>query len=300
MIYKPRKEPYLLSILEILNRRMALSKTDRQLYYNLKKGYEGEVRFDGFIVKAEIDCLILNDLLLKVNNQTFQIDSLLITNHAIHFFEIKNYSGDFYYENNHFYHKGGAEISNPLIQMERTKSLLRQLLLQLDISIPVHASIIFINPDFTMYQAPLDKPFIFSSQLNRLQSKLIFTHLKLNKIHKHVAKQLLDCHINENPYQQIPNYNFTQLHKGMTCTICHSFNNVVKGLKFICGECGHIERIDLAIVRCTKEFQLLFPGETITTHKIAEWCKVHSKKTVQRVLESHFTMVGKKRWVYYV
>ena len=98
LLLKTRTEPTELVLLRLLNQRSQLSKDDQQNYFKLKKGYEGELMFDSLIEKLEIECLILNDLLLKVNNKTFQIDSLLIRNNQIQIFEVKNYTGDFYYQ----------------------------------------------------------------------------------------------------------------------------------------------------------------------------------------------------------
>ncbi|RHW32736.1 NERD domain-containing protein [Lysinibacillus yapensis] len=300
MIYKKRVEPYQLVLLKTLHRRMILSKTDQKLYDNLKKGYEGELRFDEFTENLKLDCLILNDLLLKVNNQTFQIDSLIIMNHVIHIYEIKNYAGNYYYENNRLFQKDGTEISNPFIQLERTQSLLRQFLLHLKVSIPVHASIVFINPDFILYQAPLDKPFIFQPQLNQLRIQLNSTHQNLTQQYKSLAEKLINFHIKENPYQQIPQYDYIQLRKGIPCAACYSFSTIIKGYKCICKEYRYAEQVELAIERNAKEFQFLFPKEPLTTKKMVDWCQIGSKFTVRRVLQNSFTKLGKKRWVHYI
>lgn len=73
MVYKSRTESAELLILGSLNTRMNLSDKDKQHYLNLKKGYgyQGEVLFDSSIEKLQCECLILNDLLLKVNNTLF-------------------------------------------------------------------------------------------------------------------------------------------------------------------------------------------------------------------------------------
>ena len=76
---------------------MTLSDKDKQHYFNLKKGYEGEVMFDSLTEKLQCECLILNDLLLKINNTTFQIDTLIISD-TIYLFEVKNFEGDYVYE----------------------------------------------------------------------------------------------------------------------------------------------------------------------------------------------------------
>ena len=78
MLRKPRPEPSKLKILGFLNTRMGLSEDEKQNYLYLKKGYEGEVMFDSLTDKLQCECYILNDLLLKINNTFFQIDTLII------------------------------------------------------------------------------------------------------------------------------------------------------------------------------------------------------------------------------
>ncbi len=96
--------------------------------------------------------------MFKQNNTTFQIDSLIITSGTIYFFEIKNYESDYYYESDRFYKNPKTEITNPLHQLSRSELLLRQLIQSIGFNIPVSASVVFINPEFTLYQAPLNKP----------------------------------------------------------------------------------------------------------------------------------------------
>src|SRR5699024_11339399 len=90
MIYKARIKPEELTILEMLDKRMKLSNKDKQHFYNLKKGYEGELLFDSLTEKLQCECLILNDLLLEINLTTFQFDSLIIFLGKIYFYEINN------------------------------------------------------------------------------------------------------------------------------------------------------------------------------------------------------------------
>ncbi|MDN4494303.1 nuclease-related domain-containing protein [Ureibacillus aquaedulcis] len=300
LFFKSRIEPTELVILRLLNRRMQLSKTDLQNYLNLKKGYEGELMFDSLTKNLTSDCLILNDLLLKANNQTFQIDSLIIMNNQIYVFEIKNYSGDYYYKSDRLFHNDRTEISNPLIQLSRTETLLRQMLRKLNIAIPIQASVIFINPEFTMYHAPTDKPFIFPGQVKRLMNRLNEDHTNLNDQHKELAETLRSLHIKENPYQQLPIFEFNEMKKGMTCALCDSFEIKIIGLKCTCPNCGYSELFDSAVERNVKEFKILFPNEKITTIKMVEWCKItSSKQRIQRSLKKHFNQLGEHKWSYY-
>ena len=213
MPYKPRTESTELLILRSLHTRMNLPEKDKQHYFNLKKGYEGEVMFDSLTEKLQCECFIVNDLLLKTNNTMFQIDSLIIISETIYLFEVKNYEGDYYYESDRIYKKPKTEINNPLHQLSRSESLLRQLLHNLGFNLPIDSSVVFINPEFTLYQTPLNKPFIFPTQINRYLNKLNTTPSKLNGKHKTLADKLISLHIKDSPYKQLPSYDYNQVTK---------------------------------------------------------------------------------------
>jgi len=300
MIYKIRSESPELQIYKSLHARMNLLPKDKQYFFNLKKGFEGEVMFDGKTEKLQCDCLILNDLLLKHNSSTFQIDSLILLGEALYLFEVKNFEGDFYYESDKIYTKSRIEISNPLIQLKRTESLLRQLLQSLGFNTTVTASVVFINPEFTLYQCPQDKPFLLPTQITRNLKQLNDNPAKLNGKYKILAEKFVSLHIEESPYSQLPAYHYDLLQKGIKCEVCNSFLITVEGNHCKCLECGHKEALSKAVLRSVKEFQLLFPDQKITTNIIQDWCKVvQPKYRIRRVLERNFNPVGVHQWTYY-
>ncbi|PLR98182.1 nuclease-related domain-containing protein [Bacillus sp. T33-2] len=300
MLKKPRSEPAEIKILTYLNTRMELPENDKQNYLFLKKGYEGEVLFDSLTEKLQCECFIINDLLLEMNNTMFQIDSLIVSQNTIYLFEIKNYEGDFYYERDRLYTKTQSEIKNPLLQLKRSESLLRQLLQKLGFPFPIEAWVVFINPEFTLYQAPLNEPIIFPSQLNRFMKKVNTTQSKLNGQHWKIAEKLTSLHIEESPYNRLPAYEYNQLRKGITCKVCHSFFVSVRSKKCVCDVCEHEEAVDCAVLRSVEECKLLFPGSNITTNLIHEWCKViETKKKINRILHSHLKIEGVRQWAYF-
>src|SRR5699024_4268115 len=146
MAYKPREIPVELRTLEALNPRMALSNKDVNYLSSLRQGYQGELIFDKWSDKLQVDCLVLNDLLLQSSRNTFQIDSLFITSKNISFFEIKNLDGDYYFEGDKFFKRPQYEVTNPLHQLLRSDSLLRQLLPGNGITLPVQRFLVFVNP----------------------------------------------------------------------------------------------------------------------------------------------------------
>src|SRR5690625_4708906 len=206
MIYKARQKSNELQLLESLNTRMILPEKGMQRFLNLKRGYEGEVLFDSWTEKLQSDCYILNDLLLKANNTYFQIDSLIITAVKIYVYEVKNFEGDYYFEGDSFYKMPQYELPNPLHQLGRSRSLLKQLFLKHDIHLPIEASVIFVNPEFSLYQAPLHQPIILPTQVKKHMRKLNELPGKLHNKHTKLANKLISLHHEAYPYKQPPPY----------------------------------------------------------------------------------------------
>ena len=299
MEYKQRTKPTELEILGILDARMELSEKDQQHYVNLKKGYEGELAFDELTRKLTCDCLVLNDLLLQVGSTTFQIDTLIIAD-MIYLFDVKNHEGDYYYDKDRIYTKTNYEISNPINQITRTESLLRQLLQPLGIPTQINSSVVFINSEFTLYHAPIDKPFILPTQVNRYIRKLNKVNSRITNNHKALADKLVSLHLTKSPFMQLPKYDYGELRKGVVCRGCGSRKMFIKWTNCICKNCEAIEGLEDVILRNIREFRLLFPNDKLTTHSIYNWCgEIASMKTISRILEINFKTVGARRWTYY-
>lgn len=70
------------------------------------------------------------------------------------------------------------------------------------------------------------------------------------------------------------------------------------GHKIYCKDCGHIEKVELAVLRSIAKIKLLFPSRPITTPAIKEWCNIiPDNKRISRILEKHyhFTEIKKGR-----
>ncbi|NHC40866.1 NERD domain-containing protein [Bacillus sp. MM2020_1] len=303
MAYKSRKESDELLILRILNRRMSLTSEEKQNYKNKEKGFEGEVQFDLLTEKLQSECIVLNDLLLEVNGSKFQIDTLIIFQEIIYLIEVKNYEGDFLFKSDRLEKISGKDYKNPLDQLKHIKFSLSQLLHNLGYNIPVEGTIVFINPEFTMYEAPLIKPIVYHSQLIRFMKKLEMMPSKLNSRQKKIADKLVSLHQVVSPYTRLPPYLYEKIKKGNTCEICNSFKVTVPtgARKVVCVDCGYEESFESAILRNVEEIRLLFPDKKITTNLVFEWCgDVGSKKTIKKLLMKNYCSIGKKKYTYYV
>ena len=299
MIVKSRVESLELQIMRMLNARMNLSPKEYSNYLHLEKGYEGEVIFDRWMEEVEKGYLVLNDLLLEYGNTKFQIDSLFISK-IIHLFEVKYFEGDYFIEGDRWYTSNGVEIKNPLQQMERAESLLRRMVRDLGFNMNIDSTLVFVNPNFYLYQAPRDLPIVFPNQIPRLLKNLQKQIAPLNNTHKNLADRLLSLHTQDSPYPRLPEYSFGKLKKGIACSHCHTVNTIVTRKTLICKSCGKRENIQAALLRGVKELQLLLPEEELTVNKVHEWCNsIKTKKPIRNTLLENFTLIGSARATHY-
>lgn len=302
MMYKPRTKPQELRMLESLHTRMNLPQKIKQHYIHLERGYEGELHFDSFLEKLESDVLILNDLLLKANTTTFQVDTIIISDEAIYCYEIKNYDGDYVYDahQDKFFRRPNLEITNPLHQLARTEALLQQLLHQHGFKVPVKSYLVFIHDAFTLYQSPLDKPIIHPTQIRNHFQQWSQIRTNIKRSQQRLAEKLLELHMEQSPFTHVPPYDYSQLKKGIICNHCRSLAIYIEGRQCICKRCAQKEPVSEAVMRSVREFQLLFPDKKVTTNRIYDWCRVvTSKKRIKRTLDKHMKKVGTNRWIYY-
>lgn len=301
MTNKLRTKPLQLKILEQLKKRQQLSNEDLSYLTSLKKGYEGELQFDGMLEELKCDHIILSDLVLEVNRQTFQIDSLIITGERVYLYEIKNYQGEYIYENNEIKTLSSNKvIVKPSTQIDKTRSLLNMLLYQLDYDITVCAYVVFVNHEFLLYQASPNPTFILFPKIKKHIEQLNLIDVPLKFEHERLAVKLTELHVTDNRFIKLPEYHYKELKKEVTCPNCQ-FNLIALTERTThCLKCNYSEANTEIMFREIREFQLLFPNIRLTTHIIYDWCgKLYSKDSIRRNLKKNFEEIGKKKGKYY-
>lgn len=300
LVYKSREKSLELKMLEALNRRMIFSSLERQKLEDGQKGYEAEGDYDDRLRQTGFEGGVVNDLFLYENG-AFQLDSLLFTGDRILHYDMKNFAGDHVYQDGQFYKRWSRdENNNPLLQQERHRSLLRQLMTKLGYRYPIESRVLFMNPSFVLYNAPEDLPVIFLPQLEHHFKQLGASRSFLTPHQDQFAKKLIARHKPNLFPPKVPEYSFTSLRKGIPCARCSSFQLIEQGHACVCRACGFRERKTKAILRNIQEFQLLFPQEKLTAARIHEWCSIiKSMQTIRYVLKENFKENGIKRWTYY-
>ena len=118
------EKPETLLLLESLAVRMG---AEGKYLHRAQKGFEGEVLFRKQLDSLKPTSIILSDLYLEpTDGQKFQIDHLLIIGDVLFIYEVKNYGGEWDYDDEQFTVGTEKALPNPLIKLARTKSNLKQ------------------------------------------------------------------------------------------------------------------------------------------------------------------------------
>ena len=299
MAFKERTKSMNLRIYEILASRMRLDKEDYYYYLNLKKGYEGECRFDGLTEKLGAKCIILNDLQLEIRRSSLQIDALLICEGKIVLYEIKNYGGVHHWGPEEFMKQSGTTLENPSLQLTKTKVRLRKLLKSLGYSMEIEAFIVYVNPEFSIWGAPYEGDSILPGQISEhfreLQNMKPVTNPELEKL----AQALVECHDPEYPSKLIK-YEYEKMNKGIICPTCGLLVHNFCGRSHMCESCGKKMIIQKAISNSISDFHTLFPNEKLTTKRLADWCGTEDTNRVYKVLKREYQAAGSESCRYYI
>lgn len=303
MIINPRIESPELLTLRYLTPRKKLSEKERNKLTSLEKGFVGEKKFDVMCETFLEEWRFLTGLLLDYNHSFFQIDSLGVVQDELYLFDVKNNEGDYIVKGDNWQHTTGAELKNPLHQLKRCETLLKRLLKDHGFQFTIKPYLIFINPQFTLYNAPLDPSIIFPTQLDRFMDKLQFVKTKYHKKHDNLINLLLSSNHSSYPNSLEPAYHYDELLKGVFCKGCCSTmqdSGPDKRGKLFCPTCGYTVGYETAVQGEVKELQHLFPDRKVTIAEVFEWCDgLIGKKSIQRVLAKNYNRMGRGRFTYY-
>lgn len=305
MLYKKREKPYKLQVLELLQHRIVLTSEGCKELSNQTSGYTGEVRWDEFTRQLTCDCLILNDLPLIESGTDFQVDALIITPEEIGLYEVKNYGGEYLY-NDGFLEAVHSDLSfhSPTERVNRHTSLLRSLLKKHHFTMPIKQYVVFVHPEFMLYDASLYKKVLLLSTLPAHFRKLNKCTDALCEKHWQLAQKLCELSDQTEPYVRgIPKYTYEECKKGAICEQCGCFIRKIqyKSKLCKCEKCGHKELVYKAILRHIREYCLLFPLRRLSIAAIFDWCGgVFSERKISAVLQREYRAMSAGKYRHFV
>lgn len=287
---------------EILQSRKTLSQAFLQHYKRLQRGFLGEKNLEQFMSATNQDAsLILFDCLYEVDEAEFQIDCLLLTNTCIFILEVKHFQGDYQLEREKLFHLASKkEIRNPMIQLERTSFLFKQLLAELNLSYEVHPYILFTNESFFLYGASTHLPMIFRPQIPRFLQKITANAPMIDKRTRQALELLRKSKKAQSRNQRLATYELVDMKRGVFCARCDG-SLQRKSLRFFnCLTCEQDFSLEEVTLYAAATFQFLFPHEKIAIQTMLDWCGNRiAKNTLRRVLQEHLNYHKNGRYSFY-
>lgn len=177
--------------------------------------------------------------------------------------------------------------------------LLTQLLRAHRFNLPIDAKIVFIHPEFTLFDAPMNTSMILPTQLPHHLRMLNDLPSRLKSIHKRIADKLLELHIHDSPFKRVPRYSYEELQKGVRCGGCGKISLSIIKKYYVCSNCSHKGLTEEAILDSINELLILFPDKKITTSLVGDWCSL-SNTSVRGVLEKNFEKQGSNKGRYFI
>jgi hypothetical protein len=299
MAYKEREKPRILCIYEALAKRMKLGPGDQYYLLHMDGGFVGECGLDVHTDTLDSRCLVLNDLQLRHNRVSIQIDTLVICPDKLLVYETKNHKGDHLWGPLTFRKPSGATMENPSLQLNRTMARLGVLLAELKIEMPIEGFVVFINPEFNLLSNRKIEEYLLPGQIPRhFQNFRVKGEIRPEQ--QRLADALIRMHNPRHFSEELPEIDYGKLRKELFCLDCGSAVRL-DGVKSVyCPVCKKRRRTTKTILHNVEEFRLLFPDAKVTTPRMAEWCGMDNKDRIYRVLCKNYTAVGKCHGRHYV
>ncbi|MFD2830218.1 nuclease-related domain-containing protein [Corticicoccus populi] len=263
--------------LEILNVRTKLGdEENRELKY-LSAGFQGEIDFDNILESFIHDknCIHIKDYRFntRLNLHSFreggsevQIDSLLISGNRIYTFEIKNYSRDLIFGADDWHYLNHDVFKSPMTQVSRQNHELKLLLQKAPRNAEIFSSIVFINPNQTIYNLPHDKNILVRSNLK----KFLTHHVQSNTFDLQPLMHHLERHQTAaSIYDSKVRIDFDSLKPGVYCQDCSQPLIRSSQYHYSCVTCRNSVDTLSAARRLTEEMKILNPDWPVTAHLIS-------------------------------
>ena len=263
-----------------------------ELYAIWKQGYIGEKEFSEILNEQKSETW-LHDLQFKNYNQV-QLDFIVVTDEAIILFEIKNYTGDYYYENGKLFRSTGYVAKDLIHQFEVSDKTLKRIVKKYKIDRKVISYIVFINPTFTLYGDLRSRiNILLYSELHKLKD-MFGANFKYDE-NVWICKKLKSLH---QPfitsYLYFEKVEFSKVIGGLKCISCNKIiepSEIFNVRKYVkCKKCGTISSRYSIVLQSLKELYLL-KGEPFSINEAEKWTGV-SNSAIKRILYKKFKRIG--------
>ncbi|MCA1054912.1 NERD domain-containing protein [Rossellomorea aquimaris] len=298
MILKERQVPEIILKLQAILERLPIQHEKIILLKNdlskFQAGFNGEKSIDFYLQPLLTqDFLILHDIRIPINNQFFQIDTLILTKKYILILEIKNLAGTINFDgefNQAVQTKNGKQkaFPDPLYQLNRQETMLRKWLDSNQLPIlPIHGLVVMSNVNAVIranhehFSQKVIRPTSLSKKIKELEDYYIQATEVQEKQLKKITKRLLRMHT---PLKQsiLDSYGIAkeEIIMGVCCERCHKYALKRRHGRWKCNGCSWVSKD--AHKSAMNDYCLLF-GEKITSKELQAFLKIDSPSLATRL-----------------
>lgn len=205
-----------------------------QQLYNIEAGFSGETKVDRFLELIELpesSITLTNVQLSLAPGHSFQVDTLILAKQFILLLEIKNITGELYFESDPHQLRQikvtGEEaiMECPITQLEVAIDKLRTWLSKQGFKNEITGQIILVNRNATVKVAPRNAPLLYLKRLSiylreQAAKSPIFTTAELVKMKELIERQQVSYH----PYPLCDYFKIDPklLKTGQLCSHCNN------------------------------------------------------------------------------
>lgn len=284
-----RMKPQDLSWLEAVRQRGDLNDEEKKSYQRLLSGFQGEMAFDQFydhFLGNEVSHL--DDVTLGYRGDVLQMDKIFKHKNIIFLVDIKNYQGNYVYENNAL-KIGGTTFTNDIVeQARRARRIFTRLFEDYHLSLEVKNVIIFINERGKINLCDELPEIILNYEEipSWLMSLRGYTQVTQNMNWQKLIKNYQIPHYGTNRICTIER--LKRLKKGIHCAKCGNFSLTSKRYVLQC-VCGYVETKKIAYLRTICEYGLIMHHLPLKRSELAKFFgKGYSIDYIKNTLIEYF------------
>lgn len=285
---KMRKKSLDLYWLEAMKQRGHLSDEEQRSYQRLRKGFEGELTFDQLchqFLENETD--YLDDVTLDYYGDVSQMDKIIKNKNIIYLVDIKNYQGNYVYENNALRSEKRIFTNDIFEQARRSRRIFTRLFADYHLPLEIKNVIAFINGQgrITINDELPEIVLNYEEIPMWLMSMRDHEQGQNNDWQKLVQKYQIQFYKNS---RFCTKERFKQLKKGIHCEKCGSFSLKTKRYTIQC-LCGHTEVKKIGYLRTICEYGLIMHHLPLKRSEIIQFFgKKYSADYIKNTLINYF------------
>ncbi|WP_436857764.1 nuclease-related domain-containing protein [Mammaliicoccus sciuri] len=287
------------SYLKAIEGRTNLNLDQRKELYINQTGLEGEMYFKA-ILDTIVDVKYVYNLEIGTSNH-IQIDFLVVSSAKIYIFEVKHYTGDWYFEEDYIKCTNSLRYPSPHIQTNKIENKIQSIVNTHNLPREVETIIIFTNSHFNLHgKRPQNQAILLPQELSRVPQLIDTNNQEANQEILNIFKQYESIH--STFYQKDINILEDKVGSGLRCPNCRKlFTIAFKKNKhnYRCCYCRKDLGYEELIYFNLKEL-FIIKRKPFDFKEAKAWCYPIPIHTVRRVCNKYFKNTNMRNKKFYL